>query len=78
MGVVNLSDFQGCWLILFSYPADFMAVCTNKFVALSKASDRLRRWAALARNSADERPAQAGQEIPFPARGSSAMFAKIF
>jgi len=40
MGVVNLSDFRGRWLILFSHPADFTPVCTSEFVALSKASDR--------------------------------------
>jgi DNA-binding transcriptional ArsR family regulator len=33
--------------------------------------------AALARNSADERPVQAEQKNASPARGSSAMFAKI-
>lgn len=40
MGMVNLSDFRGRWLILFSHPADFTPVCTSEFVALSKASDR--------------------------------------
>ena len=39
MGVVNLSDFQGRWLILFSHPADFTPVCTSEFVALAKSSD---------------------------------------
>jgi peroxiredoxin (alkyl hydroperoxide reductase subunit C) len=40
MGMVNLSDFRGRWLLLFSHPADFTPVCTSEFVALSKASDR--------------------------------------
>jgi peroxiredoxin (alkyl hydroperoxide reductase subunit C) len=40
MGVINLSDLRGRWLILFSHPADFTPVCTSEFVALSKANDR--------------------------------------
>ncbi len=40
MGVVNLSDFRGRWLIFFSHPAGFTPVCTSEFVALSKANDR--------------------------------------
>lgn len=40
MGTINLSDFRGRWLILFSHPADFTPVCTSEFVALSKANDR--------------------------------------
>lgn len=40
MGVVNLSDFRGRWLILFSHPADFTPVCTSEFVALTRASPR--------------------------------------
>lgn len=42
MGMVNLSDYRGRWLILFSHPADFTPVCTSEFVALSKATDRFR------------------------------------
>ena len=40
MGMVNLSDYRGRWLVLFSHPADFTPVCTTEFVALSKAADR--------------------------------------
>ncbi|WEK47876.1 MAG: peroxiredoxin [Candidatus Andeanibacterium colombiense] len=40
MGVKNLSDFRGRWLVLFSHPADFTPVCTSEFVALARASDR--------------------------------------
>lgn len=40
MGMVNLSDYRGKWLILFSHPADFTPVCTSEFIALSKAADR--------------------------------------
>jgi len=42
MGVINLSDFRGRWLVLFSHPADFTPVCTSEFVALSQASDRFK------------------------------------
>ena len=42
MGVVNLSDFRGRWLVLFSHPADFTPVCTSEFVALSRASHRFK------------------------------------
>lgn len=40
MGVINLSDYRGRWLILFSHPADFTPVCTSEFIALSQANDR--------------------------------------
>lgn len=35
-GQVQLSDFRGRWLILFSHPADFTPVCTTEFVALAR------------------------------------------
>ena len=38
MGVLQLADFRGRWLILFSHPADFTPVCTSEFVALSRAA----------------------------------------
>ena len=37
-GDIQLSDFRGKWLILFSHPADFTPVCTTEFVALAKAA----------------------------------------
>lgn len=40
MGMVNLSDYRGRWLLLFSHPADFTPVCTSEFLALSRAADR--------------------------------------
>lgn len=38
-GHVNLTDFRGQWLVLFSHPADFTPVCTSEFVALAKQAD---------------------------------------
>ena len=40
LGPVQLSDFRGKWLILFSHPADFTPVCTSEFVALAKAAEQ--------------------------------------
>lgn len=37
-GAVNLSDYRGRWLLLFSHPADFTPVCTSEFVAIAKAA----------------------------------------
>ena len=37
-GDIQLSDYRGKWLILFSHPADFTPVCTTEFVALAKAA----------------------------------------
>ncbi|MGB5077439.1 MAG: peroxiredoxin [Sphingorhabdus sp.] len=45
-GTVNLSDFQGKWLVLFSHPADFTPVCTSEFVALAKAKQHFERLGA--------------------------------
>ncbi len=41
-GKLQLSDFAGSWLILFSHPADFTPVCTTEFVAFAAAHPRLR------------------------------------
>lgn len=40
MGEMNLSDYRGRWVLLFSHPADFTPVCTSEFIALSRASER--------------------------------------
>ncbi|RKF22466.1 peroxiredoxin [Altericroceibacterium spongiae] len=40
LGEVNLADYRGGWLVLFSHPADFTPVCTTEFVALAKAVPR--------------------------------------
>ncbi|WP_371347461.1 peroxiredoxin [Ancylobacter sp. IITR112] len=35
-GQVQLSDYRGRWLVLFSHPADFTPVCTSEFIALAR------------------------------------------
>ncbi len=39
-GDVQLSDFAGRWVMLFSHPADFTPVCTSEFVALARQADQ--------------------------------------
>jgi peroxiredoxin (alkyl hydroperoxide reductase subunit C) len=42
MGDIQLSDYRGRWLLLFSHPADFTPVCTSEFIALTRAHDRFK------------------------------------
>ena len=42
MGDINLSDYRGRWVMLFSHPGDFTPVCTSEFIALSRANDRFK------------------------------------
>lgn len=35
-GQVDLGDYRGRWLVLFSHPADFTPVCTSEFIALAR------------------------------------------
>lgn len=36
-GPIQLKDYRGKWLVLFSHPADFTPVCTSEFMAFAKA-----------------------------------------
>jgi peroxiredoxin (alkyl hydroperoxide reductase subunit C) len=38
-GRLQLGDFAGQWLVLFSHPADFTPVCTTEFLAFARAAD---------------------------------------
>ena len=42
-GTLNLSDFEGRWLILFSHPADFTPVCTTEFLAFAEIFPQLQK-----------------------------------
>ncbi len=53
-GPVDLADYRGRWVVLFSHPADFTPVCTSEFVALARAAgDFERRDCALMALSVD-------------------------
>lgn len=43
MGRVNLNDYKGKWLVLFSHPGDFTPVCTTEIIAFSKANTYFER-----------------------------------
>jgi peroxiredoxin (alkyl hydroperoxide reductase subunit C) len=42
-GILQLEDFQGSWLILFSHPADFTPVCTTEFIAFAEIAPELKK-----------------------------------
>ncbi len=37
-GVIDLKDYLGKWVVLFSHPADFTPVCTTEMIAFAKAN----------------------------------------
>jgi len=39
MGKINLNDYKGKWVVLFSHPGDFTPVCTTEMIAFSRAND---------------------------------------
>lgn len=38
MGKINLKDYKGKWVTLFSHPGDFTPVCTTEIIAFAKAN----------------------------------------
>lgn len=76
-GQINLSDYNGHWVILFSHPGDFTPVCTTEFVAFAQANDQFEALNAnLIGLSIDSNPSHlawvnqiyqlTGIQIPFP------------
>lgn len=76
-GTINLSDYRGKWVVLFSHPADFTPVCSTEFLAFAKQADAFaQRDAQLIGLSIDSVHAHlawlrdleemAGVEVPFP------------
>ena len=42
-GKINLSDYKGKWVVLFSHPADFTPVCTTEFIAFAKKNEQFEK-----------------------------------
>jgi len=42
-GKLQLEDFRGSWVILFSHPADFTPVCTTEFVGFTEIHPELKK-----------------------------------
>lgn len=38
MGNINLNDYRGKWIVLFSHPGDFTPVCTTEIIAFAKSN----------------------------------------
>lgn len=38
MGKINLNNYKGKWVVLFSHPGDFTPVCTTEIIAFAKAN----------------------------------------
>lgn len=41
-GTIQLADYEGSWVILFSHPADFTPVCTSEFIGFQEIYPQLR------------------------------------
>lgn len=38
IGNINLNDYRGKWIVLFSHPGDFTPVCTTEIIAFAKSN----------------------------------------
>lgn len=76
-GPIELKDFKGKWVVLFSHPGDFTPVCTTEFIAFAKSFPYFKnRNAELIGLSIDSTPSHlawvyniyknTGVQIPFP------------
>ena len=45
-GPLQLADYEGSWLVLFSHPADFTPVCTTEFIAFAEIYPELKKRGA--------------------------------
>ena len=77
MGRINLNQYRGKWVVLFSHPGDFTPVCTTEMIAFSKANTYFERLnTCLIGLSVDSNPShlawvydiycKTGIVIPFP------------
>jgi peroxiredoxin (alkyl hydroperoxide reductase subunit C) len=42
-GILDLEDYKGKWVILFSHPADFTPVCTTEFMEFAKRYEEFKK-----------------------------------
>ncbi|WP_455543019.1 peroxiredoxin, partial [Intestinibacter sp.] len=89
-GPINLSDYTGKWVVLFSHPGDFTPVCTTEFICFAKYYNEFKnRNTQLIGLSVDSNASHlawvynicqlTGIEIPFPIIDDSKMeIAKLY
>ena len=89
-GPINLSDYAGKWVVLFSHPGDFTPVCTTEFICFAKYYNEFKnRNTQLIGLSVDSNASHlawvynicqlTGIEIPFPIIDDSSMqIAKLY
>ena len=76
-GRINLNDYKGKWVVLFSHPGDFTPVCTTEIIAFAKANSYFEKMnACLLGLSVDSNNShlawmydiycKTGMKVPFP------------